>query len=175
MVKKLVTIDVNDKELKVSAKPIEAKIVKEAEKTEMEKFGFVEINNGACAKKTEASKTVKGFEKNVSEGVKRTIKAQTSVVEDYFDFSFKVNQKKEEAVEAKKTVKKSTATKTTKAKTTKVESRVADSKTLKVDEKLKQEQNEHLDAVKFDSDANYVIRVARIGSLFDCDKWVIQA
>lgn len=179
MVKKLVTIDVNDKQLKVSAKPVEAKSVKEVEKTEMEKLGFVEINSSVAAKKSASSKSEKGFEKNVSEGVKRTIKAQTSVVEDYFDFAFKVNSKSEEKVEAKKTVKKASAT----AKTAKANSKTTTAKTaktvktekIKIDENLKKEQNEHIESVKFDSDAYQIIRVARIGSLFDCDKWAIQA
>lgn len=177
MVKKLVTIDVNDKELKVSAKPVEAKTVKEVEKTEMEKLGFVEINSSEGAKKaTKASS--KGFEKNVSETVKRTVKAKTSMVEDYFDFSFRANQKqvekKEEKVEEKKTAKKSTSTaksvkaKTSTTKTVKVE-------VVKAETELNQEQNEQIQSVKFDNDAYQIIRVARIGYLFDCDKWAIQA
>ena len=179
MVKKLVTIDINDKELKVSAKPVEAKNVKEVEKTEMEKLGFVEINSSVGAKKTKKTSS-KGFEKNVSETVKRTVKAQTSMVEDYFDFSFRANQnqedKKEEKVESKKTAKKATATaKTVKAKTTTTKSTKAKVEVVKVEAELNQEQNEQIQSVKFDNDAYQIIRVARIGSLFDCDKWAIQA
>lgn len=90
MVKKLVTIDVEDKELKKTAKSVSAKKTKTVEKKEVENFGIVEINNASSVKKV-SKKTEKGFEKNVSTAAKRTVKAKTSKVDDYFDFSFRVN------------------------------------------------------------------------------------
>ena len=186
MVKKLVTIDVNDKELTVSKNPAKAKEVKISETTEMEKLGFVEINNTQAAKKSKSS-VVKGFEKNVCEGSKRGVKAQTSLVEDYFDFSFRKNEKAKETAEEvveKKVVK--TATKKTTAKTTKA---VAEKKTtakksvkkeemtaININDSLKLNQNVIVEnTVNFDNEVNNIIRVARIGSLFDCDKRIIEA
>lgn len=183
MVKKLVTIDVNDKELTVSAKAVDKKTAKIAESTEMEKLGFVEINKTASVSK--AKNVAKGFEKNLGEATKRNIKAQTSQVEDYFDFSFRKNEKindvKEEVVEKKetKTTTRKTATKTTTAKksekvTKKVEKNAE--VVVKIDENLKLEQTTNVaNTVNFDNEVKQIIRVARIGSLFDCDKRAIQA
>jgi hypothetical protein len=144
MVKKLVTIDVEDKDLKKTKKSTVSKKAKTAEKKEVENFGIVEINNASSAKKVKNT-TEKGFEKNVSETVKRTVKAKTSQVDDYFDFDFRANvsEKKEE------------------------------SSVLKMSEEVKVEAVE--EAVNFDNEANRIIMVARLGSLFGCDKKMINA
>lgn len=148
MVKKLVTIDVEDKELKKSAKSVAAKKTKAVEKKEVENFGIVEINNASSAKKVR-NKTEKGFEKNVSETVKKTVKAQTSKVDDYFDFSFRTTRNVE---------------------------KVEETSALKINEKVETAHAEVVsEVVKFDNEANQIIRVARIGSLFDCDKRMINA
>ena len=181
MAKKLVTIDVNDDNLKVSAKPVKAKEAKIVESNEMEKLGFVEINNSSSKKVAKAA--AKGFEKNLSEGTKKAIKSQTSLVEDYFDFSFRVNEKsiieKEESVDtkvvAKKTTKtvKKTATKV--AEESKIEAKV-DVCEIKIDEDLKQTQTVNVtNYIVFDNEVSQILNVARIGSLFDCDKRAIQA
>ena len=176
MAKKLVTIDVNDKELTVTSKLVDAKTTKTVEKTEMEKLGFVEINNTANGKKAKAT-VAKGFEKNLCEGARKNVKAQTSMVEDYFDFSFRKNEKakdvKEEVVE--KTTSKTTARKTT-TKTSAKTSKKSVEDVVKIDEDIKLEQNVNVvNTVNFDNEVNQIIRVARIGSLFDCDKRTIQA
>lgn len=178
MVKKLVTIDVNDENLTISAKSVNAKTAKVKEETEMEKLGFVEINSASAKKAKSAS--AKGYEKNVSESVKRGVKAKTSMVEDYFDFSFRVNEKAKETVEEKnsaKTAKAKTAKSAAKTSTkTSKSTAKAKSTTLKIDDNLKKEQDSNLSSsVSFDNEANQIIRVARIGSLFDCDKRIIQA
>lgn len=144
MVKKLVTIDVEDKDLKKTKKSTVSKKAKTIEKKEVENFGIVEINNASSAKKVKNT-TEKGFEKNVSETVKRTVKAKTSQVDDYFDFDFRANvsEKKEE------------------------------SSVLKMSEEVKVEAVE--EAVNFDNEANRIIMVARLGSLFGCDKKMINA
>ena len=144
MVKKLVTIDVEDKDLKKTKKSTVSKKAKTVEKKEVENFGIVEINNASSAKKVKNT-TEKGFEKNVSETVKRTVKAKTSQVDDYFDFDFRANvsEKKEE------------------------------SSGLKMSEEVKVEAVE--EAVNFDNEANRIIMVARLGSLFGCDKKMINA
>jgi hypothetical protein len=144
MVKKLVTIDVEDKDLKKTKKSTVSKKAKTVEKKEVENFGIVEINNASSAKKVKNT-TEKGFEKNVSETVKRTVKAKTSQVDDYFDFDFRANvsEKKEE------------------------------SSVLKMSEEVKVEAVE--EAVNFDNEANRIIMVARLGSLFGCDKKMINA
>ena len=144
MVKKLVTIDVDDKDLKKTKKSTVSKKAKTVEKKEVENFGIVEINNASSAKKVKNT-TEKGFEKNVSETVKRTVKAKTSQVDDYFDFDFRANvsEKKEE------------------------------SSGLKMSEEVKVEAVE--ETVNFDNEANRIIMVARLGSLFGCDKKMINA
>lgn len=144
MVKKLVTIDVEDKDLKKTKKSTVSKKAKTVEKKEVENFGIVEINNASSAKKVKNT-TEKGFEKNVSETVKRTVKAKTSQVDDYFDFDFRANvsEKKEE------------------------------SSVLKMSEEVKVEAVE--ETVNFDNEANRIIMVARLGSLFGCDKKMINA
>ena len=144
MVKKLVTIDVEDKDLKKTKKSTVSKKAKTDEKKEVENFGIVEINNASSVKKVKNT-TEKGFEKNVSETVKRTVKAKTSQVDDYFDFDFRANvsEKKEE------------------------------SSVLKMSEEVKVDAVE--ETVNFDNEANRIIMVARLGSLFGCDKKMINA
>ena len=143
MVKKLITIDVEDKELKKSAKSVSAKKTKPVEKNEVENFGIVEINNAGAIKKVK-NKTEKGFEKNVSSATKRTVKAKTSKVDDYFDFSFRANVS---------------------------ESAKEETPVLKMEE----EANVVSEVVKFDNEADRIIMVARLGSLFDCEKRMINA
>ncbi len=140
MAKKLVTIDVEDKELKKTKKSTVSKKAKTAEKKEVENFGIVEINNASSAKKVKNT-AEKGFEKNVSETVKRSVKAKTSKVDDYFDFDFRANvaEKKEETP------------------------------VLKMSEEVVAE------SVSIDNEASRIIMVARLGSLFGCDKKMINA
>lgn len=144
MVKKLITIDVEDKELKKTTKAVAAKKAKAVEKKEVENFGIVEINNASAVKKVK-NKTEKGFEKNVNTTVKKTVKAKTSKVDDYFDFSFRVNTTETPANEVKETP------------------------VLKLEEETVSE------VVAFDNEANRIIMVARLGSLFDCDARMINA
>jgi len=144
MVKKLITIDVEDKELKKTTKTAAAKKAKTVEKKEVENFGIVEINNASAVKKVK-NKTEKGFEKNVNTTVKKTVKAKTSKVDDYFDFSFRVNTTETPSNEVKETP------------------------VLKIEEETVSE------VVAFDNEANRIIMVARLGSLFDCDARMINA
>ncbi len=147
MVKKLYTIDVEDKKLKTTTKTAAAKKTSSVEKKEVENFGIVEINN-ASAKKKVKNTAEKGFEKNVSTSQKRTVKSKTSKVDDYFDFSFR----KEE---------------------TKVQTKKEETPVLKMNETKKAEVV--AESIKFDSEADQIVRVARLGSLFDCDKRMINA
>ena len=149
MVKKLVTIDVEDKELKTTKKSVAAKKTTVAEKKEVENFGIVEINNASSVKKVK-NNTEKGFEKNVNAAAKKSVKAKTSKVDDYFDFDFRVNSS---SVKAAETVKKETPV-------------------LKMEEEHVETVSE---VVKFDNEAARIIMVARLGSLFDCDKRMINA
>lgn len=144
MVKKLITIDVEDKELKKTTKTVAAKSAKTVEKKEVENFGIVEINNASAVKKVR-NKTEKGFEKNVSATEKKTVKAKTSKVDDYFDFSFRVNTTETPASEVKETP------------------------VLKIEEETVSEDK------AFDNEVNRIIMVARLGSLFDCDARMINA
>lgn len=186
MAKKLVTIDVQDKKLKSSAKVATSKKVKEETK-EIENFGVLEINNASSAKKVK-NNAERGFEKTVSGETKKAVKTKISQVDDYFDFSFRKNdEEKNEKVAAKttKTAASAVKTKTTTAKkvTKKVEVKAeAETKVAEKVVELKNETNAQseqiksaYEAVSFDSDANQIIRVARIGSLFDCDIRMMNA
>lgn len=159
MAKKFVTIDVEDKDLTASTEPVKAE-VKKQETKEIETFGIVEINNASAVKKIKSNKD-KGFEKNVSGEAKRTIKSKTSQVEDYFDFSFRTNEKAK--VEVLKEEPK-----------TKIE-KVTEVKAMPKTEEIKKQEKILAESVNFDSEANQVIRIARIGSLFDCDIRSINA
>lgn len=165
MAKKVVTIDIEKKDLEASSKPSEAKVAKSAkveEKKEVENFGIVEINNASATKKLK-NKTEKGFEKNVSGSAKKSVKSQTSKVDDYFDFSFRT-QEKTKTLESKKTEAKVE---------TKTEAPVV---SLKLTEEVKKSQAENVsNSVKFDSEATQIVRVARMGSLFDCEKRMMNA
>lgn len=156
MAKKLVTINI-DKNLSVSTKSVEAQIQKQ-EKKEIENFGIVEINNASATKKIKAN-TERGFEKNISGETKKSVKTKTSQVEDYFDFSFRTNRQSKSTESAQKTAKKSSSS-----------TKLAESG-VKKPENVKEVQQQ----IVFDSDANQIVRVARIGSLFDCDIRMMNA
>ncbi len=145
MVKKLVTIDVEDKELKKTKKSVATKKTKTAEKKEVENFGIVEINNAGAVKKVKNT-AEKGFEKNVSETVKRTVKAKTSKVDDYFDFDFRAN----------------------------VSEKKSETPVLKMEEVAETVEVSN-NVSNIDSEASRIIMVARLGSLFGCDKKMINA
>lgn len=166
MAKKLVTINVEDKEL-VTPKRVSKAKTEVQEKKEIENFGIVEINNASSTKKVKKN-VERGFEKNVSGETKKTVKSRTSQVEDYFDFSFRKNEqiKTEFADKEKVVIEKKVSSN---SKIEKKEEKVvnADNKADKLKE-LKEQ-------VCFDSEANQIIRVARIGSLFDCDIRMMNA
>ena len=178
MAKKLVTIDVNDKDLTVSAKTVSSGEVVKSEATEMEKLGIMELNNSAVTK-TSSKMTAKGFEKNLSNGKKRSVKSKTSEVEDYFDFSFRKNDK--DAIvndcETKKSEKTTTRTckKSVKSEIVSEKKEAQETLIVKIDETMKQEQTENITSSMFDNEVYQIINVARIGSLFDCEKRAIQA
>ena len=182
MAKKVYTIDVASKNLKVSAKPSESKSVKTQEKKEVENFGIVEINNASATKKIK-NNVEKGFEKNLSGTAKKSVKAETAKVEDYFDFSFRTNQSakkvsetKEEKVETKtKSAVKKSESKVEKTSVQKVDDTQVAVSVKNIDD-IKSSQSENVSkSVKFDNDANQIVRVARIGSLFDCEKRMMNA
>lgn len=175
MAKKVYTIDVASKNLKVSAKPSESKSVKTQEKKEVENFGIVEINNASATKKIK-NNVEKGFEKTLSGTAKKSVKAETAKVEDYFDFSFRTNQSAKKISEAKaEKVETKAEAKVEKKSAQKTEnSQVA--VTVKNIGEIKSSQSENVsNSVKFDNDANQIVRVARIGSLFDCEKRMMNA
>lgn len=171
MTKKLVTINVEDKDL-VASKKVSEKKVETVKKAEIENFGIVEINNASSAKKVKSVKE-RGFEKNISGEEKKSVKSKTSQVEDYFDFSFRKNEQsktksseKAETKNEKKSTKSSAVTSNSTAKKSE--------KSANLD-KNSEKNNKIQQQVCFDSDANHVIRVARIGSLFDCDIKMMNA
>lgn len=211
MAKKIYTLEIDEKNLGTSAKSKAAIEKKSAVQTEVESFGIVEINNASASKKMK-NKQDKGFEKVIVGTSKKSVKAEVSKVEDYFDFSFrpivqvqeKVDNDVDEEVyefikeilgyagqdvgsieeiaqsyaEAEDVVETKTV-KATKKVTTKSKKK-ADSKTATI---LKVEA-EHIEEIRncqvqaevsaYDDDARYNIDIARLGSLFDCEKTMLN-
>ena len=179
MANKVYTIQIKDENLKTSVKSKSVKTKKTASEKEVETFGIVEINNASSKGKMKNTADV-GFEKNVTSCAKKAIKSQVSKVDDYFDFSFRTEEKpvksvaKKAAVETKaKTAKKSTA------KAKKVETKqTAQVSVLKLDEaKIERGYSVVAEACErlSDDDAARIISVARVGLLFDCDKCAINS
>ena len=135
MANKVYTINIEDENLTAESKTTKSKALKIKQ---VEVFGVEEINNLGAVKKMK-NKTEKGFEKNVVETTKRSVKQKVNEVEDYFDFCFK---KGEVMVEAKK-------------------------ETIEIAKETVAEC--------VDTDAYVVMNLARMGSLFGCDKRVINA
>ena len=119
--------------------------VKSKTEKEVESLGVAEINNASATKRVR-NKADKGFEKNVVGTTKRAVKQKVNEVEDYFDFSFKRTESASvDVCEAK-------------AKTEKINL---------VKEVCMQECG--------DADAYVIVNLARMGSLFGCDKRAINA
>ena len=157
MAKKIYEIKVNDKSL-VSTKPVADKPVK-VDTKEVEEFGIVEINNASSTKKIK-NKQDKGFEKNIVSATKRQVKSKTSQVDDYFDFSFRKNKD---------------SSKTQSISPIESENKKAPEQKAEAKAALKMNKVENdMNSIKFDSEVSQVIRVARIGSLFDCEKCMIN-
>ena len=162
MVKKFYTIEVDNENLKNTAKSKSLKTKKSALEKETEAFGVVEINNASSKNRIKNNKCV-GFEKNVTNQAKKQVKSQLHEVEDYFDFSFKPEVKVEEKV-----VKKTTRTRAKKQETTVLKAQpVQDERTVNIAEVC--------DRINLnDDEIERIVCVARIGSLFDCDKRILN-
>ncbi len=222
MAKKVYTLEIDEKNLKTSAKSKAVSEKKSLAQSEVESYGIVEINNASASKKIKTNAD-KGFEKIVSGNSKKAVKSELHKVDDYFDFNFRpqanvepkqaepeyseeddliefirnfLNENSTMALEAEKEVKpvtkKATAKKATtkatakkcatpKAKTAKIESIATeiDNKTATI---LKVE-SEHIEEIRtcqvkaevaYDDDARYNISIARMGSLFDCEKTMLN-
>lgn len=196
MVRKFYTFEVDDEKLlkeknAVAEKSKTVKIDMSKSQKEVESFGIVEINNAGASKKIKNNKDA-GYEKNLNNSAKKTVKSEVSYVDDYFDFCFRPTEKHEVVVEVQEVEKtkvcavKKTAKTTAKSasKTTKVATKTA--KTTKISAKSKvvankvdfetkvQEENnlsyaEACDRQELDDQANKIVWVARMGALFDCD------
>lgn len=185
MAKKVFTIQVDDKKLNDSVKSKKIKTTKTIAEKEVESFGIVEINNASAKSKVKNTKDA-GYEKNVTDCQKKTVKSQLSHVDDYFDFSFRpVAEEKKEAKTKKVTTKKAVTSKvkaetkatkkvaTKKAKT--VETTVFKAESL--EQNLERQSNivaEACERISFDDEAERIICVARLGALFDCDKRMLN-
>ena len=150
MAKKVYTIDVEDKNLKETTKAKKSRTVKSKVEKEIEKLGVTEINNASATKRVK-NKIEKGFEKNVVAAEKKTVKQKVNEVEDYFDFSFRKDDSSNAAND----------------KVLKLQAKDCADKISRVKEACK------VDCL--DAEAYVVMNLARIGSLFDCDKQMINA
>lgn len=164
MNKRVKTFDVEDKKLVEGAKSKTSKVKESASQAEVEKFGIVEINNGS-AKAKGTKKADAGFEKNTSSCSKKPVKSNLHVVDDYFDFDLRANSKKSSALKMK-----SEDVEVIKEKS----SAVSQIKEKSNEERYSATIAEAADRVAFDDAATYNITVARIGSLFDCEKRMIN-
>ena len=211
MAKKIYTLEIDEKNLGTTVGS-KTTVQKNNVQTEVETLGVVEINNASASKKLKNNAS-KGFEKVVSGTTRRTVKAEISHVEDYFDFSFrpmadtKTEAEKEidndvyefikdvlgfagqdvgtvediveeyvsKTVEEPKAKKEKVAKKTTTRAKKKVDSKTAT--ILKVEaEHIEEIRNCQVQAevCAYDDDARYNIDIARLGSLFDCEKTMLN-
>ena len=168
MAKKLFTLGVDEKNLK-SSKNVEStarEILKK--KNEVEEFGIAQINNSSSVKKV-TSKVDRGFEKNVVETKRHAVKSTVSKVDDYFDFSFKTDtKKKSDKIENKLVSEQADVEKTNAAKVYKTQTIDSEFESRKAN--IAKEACER----SLDDEAYAIMYVARMGSLFDCEKRMIQ-
>ena len=158
MVKKVYTIEVDDENLRNTAKSKSVETKKSALEKEIEGFGIEQINNASAKGKLKNVKDA-GFEKNVTGCSKKSIKSKIHEVEDYFDFSFRPEIKKVETAKVSKT---KTASKTTSSKAKKTT-------VYKVEEIVSEERETALTEAqerKSDEAADKIVCTARLGSLF---------
>lgn len=144
MARKLFTVDVEDENLTNSASSKTTTLVKSSAEKEVENYGIVKINNNSSKNRVKNTKDL-GFEKNTSGAQKKSVKTTVSVVDDYFDFSFRPTAK--------------TELKPAPAK-----------KCKKIDDATKKEITEiamSCERNSFDERAQSVVSVARMGSLFE--------
>lgn len=94
MVRKVYTVKVDDEKL-ASAGSKQTKINANNAEKEVQNYGILEINNNSSKGKIKNLKDA-GFQKNVTNAEKKSIKATISKVDDYFDFSFRPEVKVEE-------------------------------------------------------------------------------
>ncbi len=162
MEKRLVTVNVEDKNLTKSTASKKVKSEKSLSQNEAEKFGIVEINNAQAKSKLKNSNDI-GYEKHTLSNQKKGVKATISKVDDYFDFSFRpaAKQVKNETkpVQNKNTVEvlKDDST----AKTTVLRAETLQERSSNVTA----EASERI----IDDAAARIISIARIGALFDCE------
>lgn len=156
MVKKVYTIEVDDENLRNTAKSKCVETKKSAPEKEIEGFGIEQINNASAKGRVKNVKEA-GFEKNVTGCAKKTIKTQIHAVDDYFDFSFRPETKEVEKKVAKAKVAKTSTTKTKKTTVYKVEEIVSDERVVAA--AAAQER-------PCDEAADKIVCTARLGSLF---------
>ena len=156
MVKKVYTIEVDDENLRNTAKSKCVETKKSAPEKEIEGFGIEQINNASAKGRVKNVKEA-GFEKNVTGCAKKTIKTQIHAVDDYFDFSFRPETKEVEKKVAKAKVAKTSTTKTKKTTVYKVEEIVSDERVVSA--AAAQERT-------CDEAADKIVCTARLGSLF---------
>ncbi len=149
MMRNFYTFEINDESLSTTEKSKALETKKSALETEIEKFGINQIKNCSVEGKLK-TKTDNGFEKIITGQQKKSVKSKISQVEDYFDFSFKVEAKKEEPkVMPAEIIQTAVEIATTKEA---IETRVEVCKPVQQ---------------IYDEQANKVVSVARLGSLFD--------
>lgn len=148
MARKVYTVEFDDVNIASTAGSKASKVVASEAEKEVENYGIVEINNNSAKNKVKCTKEA-GFEKNVTNAARKSVKATISQVEDYFDFSFRPTSviKVEDKVETKKVV-----CKTTRAKAAAKPEIIDDARAC--------------ETYTMTDEARKVVSVAREGSLF---------
>lgn len=158
MAGKFFTVQVNDEKLVSSQSSKQSKVVVKDSQKEVEVFGIVEINNNSAKAKVKNKKDI-GFEKNVVSCQKKSIKSNLEKVDDYFDFTFKIDSSKN----------------ATKKSASKIDAQVAVVESENVSKVVKSDFSEdrHItveakacDRFIYDEEVKKVISVAREGALF---------
>lgn len=156
MGKRLLTLNVEDKNLikSTASKNVESK--KSLSEKETEKFGIVEINNKQAKSKLKNTKDL-GFELNTTSQKQRNVKASVSKVDDYFDFEFKKPSKKV----AQKSNNVEVLNEKSDSETTVIRADVDQNRCLNVTAEVSERV--------IDASAEKIISIARMGALFDCE------
>ena len=167
MTKKIYTLQVDEKDLSATQKKSTSAKIALKNQSEVEGFGIVEINNASSVKKIK-NKNERGFEKNVINTTKKSVAQKLKYVGDYSNFNFRSGENMKDVSSAKKITKKEEVVSENKSA---IVINIAEKENLFEDRKSNEAK-----AVsdRFDEEVAKIVCVARMGSLFDCEKRMIQ-
>lgn len=204
MLKKFCTLEIDEKNLETSVKASNAEQKKTVSQSEVESFGIVEINNASASKKLKNTaekgfeKVISGAEKRTVKSELHKVDdyfdfsfkpvaevKEKETDEEIIEFIREIlgefpeeivaEEVKEEKSKKAKVVKKATTKKAVAKKATKEESNT--STILKVENEHIEEIRNHqvqIEGCAYDDDAKFNIDIARMCSLFGCEKTMLN-